>query len=168
MRASGSCAQSVCGVMQSMCLRGRKEWAAIREECKEGSFQVPLVDMEVEAAAGFGDFDASLMDVEQLGKSWMGMVVTTAELLSYDPRKKDEWEGLMKAWKITHPGHYLCQKQGESVMDVLLRMRKSVKQLRKQLRKMNKLHKLDQEVSTNFSANFFEPKIACLRNPSLK
>lgn len=29
-------------------------------------------------------------------------------------------------------------------MDVLLRMRKSVKQLRKQLRKMNKLHKLDQ------------------------
>ena len=30
-------------------------------------------------------------------------------------------------------------------MDVLLRMRKSVKQLRKKLRKINKLHKLDQE-----------------------
>ena len=71
--------------------------------------------------------------------------LNTAVLMSYESVVKQTWKQAMAGWTIGAPGHDLCQKSGETVNDLLAKLRCSVVKLQKELRRLGRLDKLPDE-----------------------
>ena len=69
--------------------------------------------------------------------------------MSYESVVKQTWKQAVAGWTIGAPGHDLCQKSGETVNDLLAKLRCSVQVVKLQkehlLRRLGRLDKLPDE-----------------------
>ena len=124
-----------------VCANQRGDWESIKEGCAAGEIdQDLLTDEPVEGLAGYEEHVCG--DSIKMNKSWVNLNINTAVLISYDAVVKQNWKQVLRKWTIRAPGHNQCQKAGETVNDLLAKMRCSVAKLKDEMRRLGEMDKL--------------------------
>ena len=131
-------AQSVLDVVQGLCRTQERDWGYFKTRCKNGE-GVPRELLTDKSVVGETGYEALVPREGNAGldRRWTVMLICALEVLCQEVIIPITKGRALEKWRVDGPAHLLNQKSGETVEQLLARLRKGKQELRKDLKSVN-------------------------------